>query len=379
MTKKFFLLARLFISLLMVQACVEPFTIDIKYTKKVLIVDGSITDQDTPQSITIKQSLPTSSVSTIFPVKDAKVEVLVNDKDIILLTDKGKNGIYFFPDNYKIQYDTKYKLSIKTADGSAYESTTESMARGPKIDSVYAIFKSTGIDNGSGTAAGHYVYLDTKDPKSVKNNYFWTWKLWERQGYCETCTNSKYFYVSRARAWQCVPEADLIGELDYACEGNCWEVFYSTELNVLNDANSDGRPIVGRLMAKIPFYQFNGALLEVTQQSVSPTAYKYLSLLIEQGQNTGTLADTPPAALVGNIRNINDQEESVGGIFMVASTQTKKMWLPRTDADKNAFPVGLFGGRPAQPEVSSDPTRPPLAACINSRTRTNIKPTGWKN
>ncbi len=160
MAKKITLIARLLLSLIIVQSCIEPFTLDIKYTQKVLIVDGSITDEDTPQFITLKQSLPTSSVSTIFPVKDAKVEILVNEKDIVVLTDKAKNGIYYFPDNYKIQYDTKYKLSIKTTEGATYQSTTESMARGPKIEpellrDIIERCRKIGYDTGSLVSQEH--------------------------------------------------------------------------------------------------------------------------------------------------------------------------------------------------------------------------------
>jgi hypothetical protein len=166
-------------------------------------------------------------------------------------------------------------------------------------------------------------------------------------------------------------------DYDYACNQLCWDIFYNSDLNVLNDIYTDGKPIEGRLVAKIPYFQQTGGLVEVTQQSVSQSAFRYLRLLIDQGQNTGTLADTPPAALIGNVKNINDPKESVGGIFMVSSTQTQLFWLDRKDVPSNVIPVG-FLGRPLNLEPSNgDPSRPPLAACVASRNRTPVKPRGW--
>ncbi len=373
--KKIYLLLIIFC---IFQACVEPFNVSLPITQRIFIVDGTITDQPTDQFVTIRLSDPKLSSGVTFPVRDAVVTVLANDKDVIPLTDRNKDGIYFFPIGFRPAYNVNYKLKIRTKEGVEYESGNEAMVQGPKIDKVYVEFKNDGINNGNSTAPAHYVYLDAKDPAGVKNNYFWTWKLWERQGYCVTCSGGRYFYNSRTRVWECRDEA-LDVDYDYVCERSCWDIFYSTELNILNDIYSDGKDIKGRLVAKIPYYQYDGALVEVTQQSVSPSAYRYLKLLVEQGQNTGTLADTPPAALVGNIRNVSDPTESVGGVFMVSSTQTNLFWLSRDDVPKGSKgAIGLLG-RPANPEpAGADITRPPLAACNNGKFRTNVRPIGWR-
>jgi hypothetical protein len=56
-------------------------------------------------------------------------------------------------------------------------------------------------------------------------------------------------------------------------------------------------------------------LIEIKQQSVSPSAYQYLKLLAEQVQNNGSLVDTPPAALIANIKNILNPKEIIAGFF----------------------------------------------------------------
>ncbi|MFN3849696.1 MAG: DUF4249 domain-containing protein [Spirosomataceae bacterium] len=374
MKQKFTTLLQLLLSIALMQACVEPYDFAMPITQKILIVDGSITDQPKDQFVIIKIADP--KFNTTSGVKDATVEVIEDNKTVIGLTDRNKDGTYFFPTSFQAKYNVSYKLRIKTKEGTQYESSSEVMVQGPKIDKVYTEFLKDGIPSGNSFSPAHFVYIDTKDPAGVKNNYFWTYRFWERQGYCVTCSAGRYFYNSRTRSWECRDE-QLEFDYDYVCDRDCWDIFYNTDLNVLTDTYTDGKAIIGRTVAKIPYYQRGGALVEITQQSVSQTAFRYLRLLIDQGQNTGTLADTPPAALIGNIKNVNDPNESVGGIFMVSSTQTHLFWLDRKDVPINSVnPIGLLG-RPANPEVSSDPTRPPLAACIASRNRTPSKPRGW--
>jgi hypothetical protein len=359
------------------QACVTEFEVELPITQQLFIVDGSITDEPIDQYITLRITDPNFSKISALVVRNAIVEVQVNDKELIKLTDRNNEGIYYFPIGFRPTYNTNYKLKIKTEDGKQYESTNESMVQGPKIDKIYAEYKNDEIKIGNNQKIpAHVIYLDTKDPAGVKNNYFWTWTLWERQGWCKTCENSIYIFNAQKKAWEC--GGPLIDETyDYGCNSDCWEILYSRDLNVLNDIYADGKDIKARVITKIPLYTHQGALIEVSQRSVSKTAYNYLKLLINQGQNTGTLADTPPAALVGNIRNVNDPIEAVGGIFMVSSTQKQLFWLDRKD-----IPVGLgrpfylLGGRVPNPEPP-DGLRPPLAACVNSKFRTNVKPKGW--
>lgn len=107
--------------------------------------------------------------------------------------------------------------------------------------------------------------------------------------------------------------------------------FYNEDVNIMSDIYSNGKSIQGRLVAKIPFYQYRNALIEVQQYSISQSAFDYYNILINQSQRNGSLADTPPAALIGNVKNISDSNEPVGGIFMVSSKTTKSFTIDRTE------------------------------------------------
>lgn len=370
-----------FVLTLVISACVEPYDLDYTQNKRILTIDGLLSDNPSAkQQISIRESIPTGRTNFYLPVSDVVVEVIVNDTERFRFREIEK-GIYEKPTEMLIEAKKKYRLAMQFPDGKSYLSEEESFTTTPPIDRVYTELEPEGIPKNVGYSPAHYIYLDTKDEAGRGDNFVWSWTLYERQTICESCANGRYFIDRRTGVGACRDESSPFETevifTDYQCDGDCWQVFYNTEINAMSDTYVDGNPIIGRLVAKIPVYQLRGALVEIKQQSLTPSAFRYLKLLTEQSQNNGGLADTPPAALVGNVRNINDPNETVGGYFMVSSERTALVWLDRLDAIDQRFPAQGLLGRPIALEVSTDPSRPPLAPCENSRSRTPIRPEGW--
>ncbi|MFT6205805.1 MAG: hypothetical protein ACI9V1_003134 [Spirosomataceae bacterium] len=364
-------------------ACVEPYDLDYDQTKRILIVDGVLSDNpNSPQTISIRESIPNGSRNFYLPISGATVEVIVDNSERFRFKDIEK-GNYLKPFDLIIEEKRQYRLEFKLADGRSYVSENESFTATSLIDRIYTQLELEGIPKASGYSPAHYVYLDTQDKPGKGNNYVWSWKLFEKQNICQSCINGRFFVDRRTGVGACRDESAAIQIndffYDYQCEGDCWQLFYNERINAMSDTYVDGNPILGRLIAKIPVYQYNGALLEVKQQSVSPSAFRYLKLLTEQSQNNGGLADTPPAALIGNVRDVNNPTEAVGGYFMVASERTTMLWIDRRDAVNQNLPTIGFLGRPISLEVTNDPSRPPLAPCTDGRFRTPNKPNGWIN
>lgn len=361
-------------------SCVEPFEINFPQGKKILTVDATITDTADEQFFTITESENRNSVVYSFPIRQAKVEVVVNNAERVLLTERTP-GIYALPMSFRLKVGNSYKLSFEKSDGTKYESGEEVMTSTPDIDRVYDEFKVEGKETQVGYDPASYIYLDTTDPADEKNNYVWTWRLWEKQIICKSCHGSR-FYVEPLPEGKCLIEEKFkdVPYFDYACSGNCWDIFYNTTVNVFSDVFSNGKPIIGRLIAKIPYYSKDGALLEIKQQSVSAAAYRYLKLLVDQAQNTGSLVDTPPAAVIGNIKNVTNPSEEIAGFFMVSGVRSIRYWLNRQSArETNAVPTGIIGHQIHYEPNSEppEPPRPPMAPCIPGKYRTNMKPKGW--
>jgi hypothetical protein len=331
---------------LLTGACVMPFELNIQSQKKYMVVEATLTDVDSEQTINIHETHNLEKDTYNIPTLNLKVEVITNGSEIINTTEKG-NGNYALPFAFRIKPGITYKLRITKPDGTIYESSEEKTTQVPAIDRIFDEFEAEGIEHEPMDIPANYIYLDFGDNPATKDYYMWSWKLWERQYFCYT----NYY--------------------DFYCDSKCWEILFNKDFNVSSDTYSNGRTIYGQLIGKIPYYSFNGALIEIKQQAVSEQVYQYFRLVSQQQQNTGTLVDTPPAAIVGNIRNIKDATEPVAGVFSVASTFKQKYWLNRENGIGKAIPISLFGRTP-QPAPNSRPY-----PCVEGPGRTPRQPEGW--
>ncbi|UTA69634.1 DUF4249 domain-containing protein [Emticicia sp. 21SJ11W-3] len=365
--------------LLWVCSCVEPFSATFDGKSIFLTIDATLTDLDEQQRIKIHESVSSENNNYTIPVKNAVIELIVDEKEKIRFAEE-ENGIYSLPLSFRLKQGSSYQLNIQKADGRQYKSDKETLIKVADMVKVYDEFMPSGVPRGVYYDPANYVYIDTPDPGDQNNNYMWSWKLWELQDICTTCNDGRYHLTGTTNTPPgCRKEAGYENlSYDYFCDGNCWEILKSKDLNVFSDIYSNGKTISGRLVAKIPYYQEGGSLIEITQQSISPGAYRYLKLLADQVQNNGSLVDTPPAAIIGNVKNINESNEMVAGFFMVTSMKKIRYWISRENAAGKAYPVGLLDHQIIpEPTVNGVPDRPPLALCIESATRTKIEPKGW--
>ncbi len=369
-----FLLLLCLTVLFSVVACIEPYNLKITTQTVILSIDASINDFSRDQFVIIKKTIPSSSSGANF-VSEEKAKVIVIEDNIINYTcNEIRPGTYILPVGFKTKIGSNYKLSVILVDGSSYESSVEKMLNTPEISNTTVIYDPKAIKKGSNSSPGHLIYIDTKDNPEKGDNLFWKYRLYENQNVCYSCEGGIYL-TSPSPTGRCQSVAALSNAgtiYDYTCSGRCWEIFNSKEINVISDNFSNGNEIKNRLVAQIPFYQNQGFLIEVFQQNIDTKAFQFLKQLIDQNQNNGSLIDSPPSPLIGNIKNINKPTEAVGGYFMVGNIKSKTIWVPRNEI------ISTFGllGRPVNNEPSS-PGRPPTAPCIKSNTRTPLKPEGW--
>lgn len=362
----------------MVLACVEPYDLSFLSQKEILFVEADINDYDSLQYVTIKKNIPEPKNIVYFDVDNAKVQIIEGGSRIIdcPYTSLGR---YKLPDNFRSKNGTDYQLKM-IIDGKTYQSSIEKAERVAPIEKIYSQFAAKDIDLLEKKVDGHRIFLETKDIPKIANYYLWQWKLYEKQSYCKSCYGGRYF-TAPSPLGRCVDDQNLMRRgltYDYLCSSNCWEIKYSNQVNIMSDLYATDETIKGRFIADIPFYQFKNSLIEVQQYSISKSAFDYFNIMVNQTQRNGTLADTPPAGLIGNIKNTMDKTEPIGGIFMVSSKTSKVFVIERIGIQNAANAVGLVVGRDVNPEpAGNDTSRPPFAPCIESKERTSKKPFGW--
>lgn len=330
-----------------VYTCVSPYDMRFTNSLRVLTVEGTITDEAKEQKIEIAETAFVNDALYRTPINDLTVHLWVNGKEDIQLLHKEK-GWYCLPTGFRAKVGNRYRLIFTKPDGTRYESEEELMQAVPDIDTVYNEFVTDGFLKGEKRYPSHSIYLNYQDTPNEKNYYVWSWTLWERQN---VCISTDYY--------------------DLYCNQPCWEILRSETIDIFSDVFTDGKQVVGKKVADLPYYQSTGALLEIRQQRISENMYQFLKLLRNQNQGTGSLVDTPPEALIGNVRNVSNPSEEVSGAFMVASTKTVTYWLNRENALGKAKPVGLLWRAPVVSPVSV------TVPCIASVNRTPFQPEGW--
>ncbi len=365
--------------LLVAFSCVEPFDGTFRADTKIIIVDARLTTDSFGNYVYLYESMPASGNSAQYlPLGDATVKVTVNDQEQLILSETTK-GMYLFPEGITGKVGSSYQLHI-TAGNLELLSKKEIIPSGSPLKSIRHAFDKEGIKDLKGNLSpSQKIYIDTDDPADEQNFYMWDWTLYEEQFWCKSCENGRYFRdAASGPLGECREERFRRGILDYQCDSRCWEIFKTDEVNILKDDFVNGKTITDRQVANLPIYQLIGALLDIRQHAITKTAYEYLNLVQTQGQNTGGLADTPPASLAGNVSCISHPDQPVAGYFIVSSLSQQLHWLDRKDVPAETHFLGLLNGRRPNPEpMEMDLTRPPLAPCVNGATRTSVKPAGW--
>lgn len=367
--------------ILCIVSCIEPYDLVFASQNPILFIEAEINDIDNNQYIKVQRNRPSISGVAFDQISDAKVTLIENKTTNISIPHKISSR-YYLPANFKAKLNTPYKLRIELVDGNIYESSEEIINKVPKIDSVYTVLKNKGVSFGGKDLPGNEIYIDLTDNVRKNDYYLWQYRHYEKKSFCISCDGGRFF-INPLPNGICIEDAFLKRRnviYDYLCKSDCWRIYKQVRVNIQSDNFSNGVQIKSRLVAKIPILQLRDAMVEVQQFAVPKSAFEYFNTLISQGENTGTLADTPPVGLIGNIKNLNDKTEPVGGIFMVASKVTKSFMIRRDTKIPSYVPFGLLGGRPDNPEPAGpDTTRPPLAPCVEDEENTGFKPFGWLN
>lgn len=368
-------------------ACVDPVAPTFDATVNVVVVDGTITDLAEPQVVRLSRSRadPFTGRFGDTPLTGAQVEVVVNATQVVVLRETTA-GKYEGPAGFRGVVGNRYQLRFTLSDGTGYTSSVETMPAVPPIKMLADQFNPTSIayDQLDGLTAAHDIFVTTDDPADETNFYRWDWIVWERQDYCRTCVKGVYYeYRNGILVEDCISEnsnGSFTFVYDYVCRTKCWEVLFSADLNLFADTFSNGQTITGRRVAQIPFYQQPPALVEMRQSALTRAAYEYYRRLRDQSQRTGGLADTPPAAPIGNIRNVVNDREAVVGYFTASGVSAMRHWLDRQNTFGGAPGLFVFfNKRRPMEEFSPLRGRPPLAVCVQSDTRTPVRPDGWRD
>ncbi|MDX2429852.1 MAG: DUF4249 domain-containing protein, partial [Bacteroides sp.] len=337
------LLALLVISVtILTTQCVEEYNANLSTEDNLLVVNGSIIRGDEQQTIVLSRSTSVQHPAFI-AVEDCHVFVS-DDRGNIFQFEEEAPGRYLA--NIELAYleiGAKFKLSIETPDKKVYESAYEEMYDSPSIDSLYFVHESSYSDNTQSNENGIRLNVDVYAKEEFAGYYRWKiHETWESRS-----SNTKidkmlvgvqdtfitiYRFDSVNYAYvpdYAIPIPDFVyfnqPDTFYICflDSEVEEAFFSSTSNIVTDSRK-----------RVPLHFIpNGPKLStryscmVSQYSLSEGAHNYWQTKVTEVKESGGLYTTQPSQNLSNIKNINNDQETVLGYFWVSAFKQKRVFF----------------------------------------------------
>lgn len=307
-------------------ACVDLIELEIPAdtVERKIVVQGLITDGSGPYDFSFFYTAARgrSQFEPFFPVEAFVRDGEGNEESLLLV----KAGEYVLPGSIiKGQIGGSYSLHFSNEDGAQYQSSVEIMRRGPKLDSIYAEVQYEenldGLDDLSPTLFRYImrIFIDAdlstmEDPSLVR----WDYQRWFR--FTEPAQPNNPLFVPNSCFVLDSPTENRVAIFDGSqANGGKWQ-----------------RQEVAAVLADFKF--FERSVVALTQYSLTDAGFNYWQKVDQVVNQTGTIFDSPPASIRGNISNVNDSYEEVLGYFQASAVDTLFLRQNRQDLTSTVIP-----------------------------------------
>lgn len=314
--------------------CVTPYTPEIRESVEIMVINGVITDQEGVQYIQVSRTSPIGHDEGLLHVSNCIVEVQDN-KDHIYHFLESSPGIYACQMTAQdLVAGTDYMLTVTTENGKQYYSGVEKLLPSPPIDDILWEQTDKPGTNPNRNTQGVQFFVATDATGEYAKSYRWELEeTWE--------------YHSTFQTWAYYDGSIKLGEFPSDTIQNCWRTlrindFYTYSTRHLTSDHITKLPI-NHVSDETDRLTITYSLL-VKQYSLSETAYDFWKNLEGQSKQTGELYATQPSGIFGNIRSLENPEETVLGYFSASSITEKRILVqPSIEAQTSSSctPYGL--------------------------------------
>jgi hypothetical protein len=316
----------IYVFLLFLASCIDPYEVEVEQGPQYLTIDGTITSQAQVHRVRLTRGDTYGSIfqGLIRPVTGATVIVRDNLGNVTFLTENQVDrGYYDSPATFAALVGRTYTLQIQLVDGKVYTSLPELVNASPAIKNLSYQSKRIPVEGEINDASGVQLIVDLDDPVDQNNFYYYR--------------NSEATYVLETRPdLYTTPPPDR-SPAPKDCCFTCFqtEIVGNQSYFLTSDDNFNG--LSTRLVAG--FIPDNGRRfintyrIDVRQLNVSQDAYRFLRLVKQQSEISGSVFDPPPANISGNMISLDDPEEVVLGYFIAAGESQKRVYIKNSQLD----------------------------------------------
>ncbi len=313
----------LFALMALTASCVDRFIPETTGYDKVLFIECLLSNDTTIRPI-VNISLTAPVVSqaggklTYVPekVSGAIVKIVCSDSTVALFP-QFDAGTYRADQGYKLVTGKSYKL-IAVIDNKTYESDFQKLNECPPIDSISCKHVLQKRSEDGQIIEGLRFYLSNHTPETGPSFYRWT-------------MDATFRYQAPYLASHIWTGRTTLGATNRLVR-DCWK---TKTINGIYIGNTRGLTENRVLEAPLNFEsQYGDELtirysLNVKQYNIPESAMNFWENVTKLVNETGTLYETQPFRIEGNIRCTTDPTVYVAGIFEVAGMSTLRIFVDR--------------------------------------------------
>ena len=313
--------------LFMLSACIERIPLDESLSgAPLLVVDGEITNAAGPYEVVLSYVSPTLKAYEGEVLSGAEVYITDQEGNRASLVEVASDPGTYATDSASFRGEVQniYQLHIVTPDGKTYASLPETMPAVAPIDSIYFKLENRPRINELGTTLDEWglrFYLKTGQRDDGPAFYRWRW----------------------VETYQFVAPLTLPMQLNVPI---CYQS--ATSLRSIAIASTTGlrRSLIEQ--QKLNFAPKTGLRFQrrysllVQQYALTERAYTFWENIQAQQEDVGSIFSPPPAPIIGNIYNVNNEREVILGYFQASSVTEKRIFVTRSEVPNE--PGGKPGG-----------------------------------
>lgn len=295
--------------------CKDAFNpqVDAKY-KNLLVVEGFINIGATT-TIKLSRAADLKDWQITVPEKKAEVEIEGN-KGTRLRGLTGEDGQCVL-NTENLSLDESYMLKIKLSDGKLYQTDYLESKASPEIDSL-----NFEVEN-----KGFQIYVHTQDPLNKTRYYKWDYQeTWE--------VNSTFISSVEYKDGKVV-KRDPNVNIQY-----CWNTAKSSNILLqTTERLSEDR------VTRFPLVHVKGNSAKVahlysvlvSQYGLTQNAYQYMVNMKKNTEQIGSIFDSQPSELRGNIYCISTPSEQVIGWISAGTVSQKRIFISYKDKPASGY------------------------------------------
>ena len=303
------------LTLIILTSCRESFDPPVKSGQSnYLVVEGFI-NADGRTNIALSRTAALRDSAAIRPEQSAAVTIMgENNVDFPLI--EIATG-YYQSDSLTLDKNEKYHLNIKTADGKEYFSDDVAVKQTPPIDSVSWQNENDGV----------HIYVNTHDGQNSTLYYKWdyieTWEIDSHYG-----ANYKYFRGSEpdgSKSYITQRDIDEVRQMAV-----CWQNISSTNIHISSSARLASDVISLEPVINIPRGSEKISVrysILVKQYALDKQAYAFYQLIKKNTESIGSIFDSQPSDVAGNIHSTGNPGEKAIGYITVGTEQSKRIFI----------------------------------------------------